>query len=155
MSLNRNIAVSLIHYCKIIYNTCLWIKRKAGIFHIGGFQPFFVYLQIKICFSIYDIGLLSFRIILEFRIKHPKFIKRKVRTMDAYQDRIRELREDRGLTQREIADVLSTTQQVYSKYERGVLELPIRHLITLCTYYGVSADYILCRRRILKKSSNR
>ena len=39
--------------------------------------------------------------------------------------------------------VLGTTQQVYSRYENGVNELPIRHLRTLCEYYGVSADYVL------------
>ena len=39
--------------------------------------------------------------------------------------------------------MLGTTQQVYSRYEKGVNELPIRHLVALCRFYGVSADYIL------------
>ena len=56
---------------------------------------------------------------------------------------IRELREDRDLTQQTVADILGTTQQVYSRYEKGINEMPIRHLITLCRYYGISADYIL------------
>lgn len=64
--------------------------------------------------------------------------------MKSYVDRIRELREDHDKTQAELARVLGTTQQVYSRYENGTNELPLRHLITLCRYYGVSADYILC-----------
>ena len=43
----------------------------------------------------------------------------------------------------EIADVLGTSQTMYARYERGANELPIRHLITLCKYYGVSADFVL------------
>lgn len=63
--------------------------------------------------------------------------------MKEYWEIIRELREDRDLKQAEIAAVLKTTQQVYSRYEKGINELPIRHLKTLCQYYGISADYIL------------
>ena len=63
--------------------------------------------------------------------------------MKAYYEIIRELREDRDLSQQQIADVLGTTQQVYSRYEKGINEMPIRHIITLCKYYGVSADYVL------------
>ena len=63
--------------------------------------------------------------------------------MKEYYEILRELREDRDLKQSEIAGLLGTTQQVYSRYENGVNELPIRHLITLCRYYGVSADYVL------------
>ncbi|MCM1544474.1 MAG: helix-turn-helix domain-containing protein [Ruminococcus sp.] len=61
-----------------------------------------------------------------------------------YIDIIRELREDRDLTQKDLAAILGTTQQVYSRYEKGENELPLRHLITLCKFYKVSADYILC-----------
>lgn len=60
-----------------------------------------------------------------------------------YVKRIRDLREDHDKTQRDIADVLGTSQTMYARYERGANELPIRHLIALCKYYGVSADYIL------------
>ena len=63
--------------------------------------------------------------------------------MKTYIDIIRELREDRDLTQSDIAKVLGTTQQVYSRYEKGENEMPIRHLIRLCQFYKVSADYIL------------
>ncbi len=63
--------------------------------------------------------------------------------MKNYNDIIRELREDNDLTQKEIAAVLQTTQQVYSRYEKGINEMPIRHLITLCKFYKISSDYIL------------
>lgn len=63
--------------------------------------------------------------------------------MKTYLDRIRELREDSDLTQARIAKLLGTTQQVYSRYENGTNEIPVRHIITLCRFYGISADYIL------------
>ena len=63
----------------------------------------------------------------------------------SYQQIIRELREDRDLSQADIAEVLSTTQQMYSRYENGTCEMPIRHLMKLCEFYKVSADYILGR----------
>ncbi|MDD6659124.1 MAG: helix-turn-helix transcriptional regulator [Eubacteriales bacterium] len=63
--------------------------------------------------------------------------------MKSYNQIIRELREDHDKTQKEIADYLGTTQQVYSRYEKGENEMPIRHIISLCKYYNVSADYLL------------
>ena len=63
--------------------------------------------------------------------------------MKTYVERMRELREDRDMNQREVAALLCTTQQTYSRYEQGINELPIRHVITLCRFYGVSADYFL------------
>ena len=60
-----------------------------------------------------------------------------------YVQRIRNLREDSDKTQAEIAEILGTSQTMYARYERGANELPLRHLITLCDYYHVSADYIL------------
>lgn len=63
--------------------------------------------------------------------------------MKDYTERIRDLREDHDKTQQEIAEYLGTTQQVYSRYEKGINEMPIRHIIALCKYYHVSSDYIL------------
>lgn len=60
-----------------------------------------------------------------------------------YIQRLRNLREDHDKTQQQIADYLGTSQTMYARYERGANELPIRHLIALCQYYNVSADYIL------------
>ena len=62
-----------------------------------------------------------------------------------YVKRIRDLREDHDKTQQEIAEMLGTSQTMYARYERGANELPLRHLIKLCNYYHVSADYILGR----------
>lgn len=56
---------------------------------------------------------------------------------------IKELRQDNDYTQAEIAELLNTRQEYYSKYELGKRKLPIEHLITLCNFYRVSADYIL------------
>lgn len=56
---------------------------------------------------------------------------------------MRNLREDHDKTQAQIAEILNTSQTMYARYERGANELPIRHLITLCRYYGVSSDYFL------------
>lgn len=63
--------------------------------------------------------------------------------MKQYYEILRELREDRDLTQAQIAKILGTTQQVYSRYEKGENEMPVRHVIALCKYYGISADYVL------------
>lgn len=57
--------------------------------------------------------------------------------------RIRELREDRDLTQKELAKALNCSQQVYSNYELGQRDIPTDILIKLSTLYNVSADYIL------------
>ena len=58
---------------------------------------------------------------------------------------MRDLREDSDKTQQEIADFLGTSQTMYARYERGANELPIHHLLKLCDFYGVSADYFLGR----------
>ena len=60
-----------------------------------------------------------------------------------YYEILKQLRTDNDLFQKDIAKVLNIDQQYYSKYERGLNEMPIRHIKKLCLYYGVSADYIL------------
>ena len=57
--------------------------------------------------------------------------------------RIKELREDHDLTQREIAALLHIGQNTYSQYENGRRQLPIPFLIRLAIYYKTSTDYIL------------
>lgn len=59
-----------------------------------------------------------------------------------YYKRLRDLREDNDLTQREIAALLQTTQQVYSEYEKGIREIPLHKIILLAKYYNVSLDYL-------------
>lgn len=62
--------------------------------------------------------------------------------------RIRDLREDHDLTQREMGEILSCSQRVYSNYERGDIDIPTFILIKIADYYGVSVDYILERTDI-------
>jgi len=57
--------------------------------------------------------------------------------------RIRDLREDADLSQKEIAKILNCSQQVYSNYELGQRDIPTAILIKLAKFYNVSADYIL------------
>ena len=63
--------------------------------------------------------------------------------MLSFLDRLRALREDNDLTQTQVAQVLGTSQTMYARYERGANEMPIHHLVTLCRFYNVSADYFL------------
>jgi len=57
--------------------------------------------------------------------------------------RIRDLREDSDLTQKQIAEILGMSQTGYSKYETGENDIPTTVLIKLAQFYGVSIDYIL------------
>ena len=59
-----------------------------------------------------------------------------------YIKRLRDLREDRDLTQAEVAKVINTTSQYYSTYENGKRELPFSRAIELAKFYNVSLDYI-------------
>ena len=63
----------------------------------------------------------------------------------AYYKRIRELREDHDLTQRQIAAILNITQPQYFRYEQGYMDVPTDILITLADLYRTSTDYILDR----------
>ena len=62
-----------------------------------------------------------------------------------YLRRLRDLREDHDLMQKEIAAVLGIQQTVYSRYERGFQTISLEHLVTLADYYHVSTDYLLGR----------
>ena len=57
--------------------------------------------------------------------------------------KIRDLREDRDLKQRELADYLNCSQRVYSNYELGQRDIPTDILIKLSHFYNVSVDYLL------------
>lgn len=56
---------------------------------------------------------------------------------------LRGLREDRDLTQQQLADLLSIGRTMYRRYETGETEIPVRHLKTLCIFYGISSDFLL------------
>ncbi|MBR3935024.1 MAG: helix-turn-helix transcriptional regulator [Oscillospiraceae bacterium] len=57
--------------------------------------------------------------------------------------RIRDLREDKDLSQKKLAEILNISQSTYSRYESGYLDVPSEVLIALSSFYGVSVDYIL------------
>ena len=57
--------------------------------------------------------------------------------------RIRDLREDRDLKQKQIAEYLHCDQSLYSKYERGEREIPLNVIILLAKYYNTSIDYLV------------
>ena len=59
--------------------------------------------------------------------------------------RLQDLREDHDLMQKEVAAVLGIDQRVYSNYETGKREIPVRHLVVLADYYHTSTDYLLGR----------
>ena len=59
--------------------------------------------------------------------------------------RLKDLREDRDLTQGTIAEFLNIKQNTYSQYENGRRQIPIELLIKLADYYNVSVDYVLGR----------
>lgn len=56
--------------------------------------------------------------------------------------RLKDLREDADLVQKEVAEIIKTTQRQYSRWEKGDSEIPFHHVITLARYYRCSIDYI-------------
>ena len=64
--------------------------------------------------------------------------------------RIRDLREDNDLTQKQLAEYLICDQSLYSKYEREERPLPLEYADKLADYYGVSVDYLIGRTNIKK-----
>lgn len=62
-----------------------------------------------------------------------------------YYKRIRELREDKDITQTQMGEILFCSQRVYSNYERGDTDIPTAILIKLANFHNVSVDYILER----------
>ena len=60
-----------------------------------------------------------------------------------YPERIRELRQDNDLKQKDIAEMLGVAQTTYSQYELNKRPMPIEYLVALCKFYDISADYML------------
>ena len=60
-----------------------------------------------------------------------------------YWERIKALREDKDITQKNLAEHFHIAQNTYSQYENGKREIPISVLVKLCQYFEVSSDYIL------------
>ena len=69
--------------------------------------------------------------------------------------RIKDLREDHDMYQKDVAKLLGISQQYYSEYEKGKRTIPIQHLITLAKFYETSIDYIvgLTDKNNFKKTS--
>lgn len=65
-------------------------------------------------------------------------------------ENIRNLREDRDLKQKDLATMLNVSQNTYSQYETGTIELTASTLIKLADFYDVSVDYLLGRRQAEK-----
>lgn len=64
--------------------------------------------------------------------------------------RIRDLREDKDLTQTQMADYLNCSQRIYSNYERGEIDIPTEILIRLANFHHTSTDYLLNRTNQIK-----
>lgn len=69
--------------------------------------------------------------------------------------RLKEIREDRDLLQKDIAFLLKVTQQQYAKYELGINNIPIEKLDILANYYNTSIDYLLNRTDEIKPYQSR
>ncbi len=63
-----------------------------------------------------------------------------------YLPRLRDLREDKDMKQKEVAAILGIDQRVYSNYETGKREIPLHHLVALADFYHVTTDYLLGRK---------
>ena len=70
------------------------------------------------------------------------------------QTRLKDLREDADLLQKDVAKILNCSQVCYSYYENGLRDIPTQVLITLSTYYNVSIDYILCQTDTPERSKS-
>lgn len=75
--------------------------------------------------------------------------------MDNFYPRLRDLREDRDLSQQQVAEYLGMKQPQYSRYERGLRDIPTDVLIRLALFYGTSTDYILGLTNDSSPSNNR
>jgi len=62
-----------------------------------------------------------------------------------YYQRLKDLREDKELLQKDIAKILKTNERQYGRWETGYTQIPAHHLITLANFYDTSVDYILGR----------
>lgn len=64
--------------------------------------------------------------------------------------RIRDLREDKNLSQTQVAETLHCSQRIYSNYERGEVDVPTSILIKLADFHQTSTDYLLERTNVIK-----
>ncbi len=74
--------------------------------------------------------------------------------MDILQIRMKELRDEKKVTQKTVAEALDISQQVYSNYELGKVDIPSRHLLKLASFYNVSADYLTGTSDYMNRTRN-
>lgn len=63
-------------------------------------------------------------------------------------NRIKELRNERNISQMNLAKQIGVSQKAIDYWERGVNEPKASYIVLLCNYFDVSADYLLCRREL-------
>ncbi len=68
-------------------------------------------------------------------------------------ERLKDIREDRNLTQKDIAKILDVPQQNYSRYELGIVKMPVDKYEVLADFYNVSIDYLIGRTDVSKPYS--
>ena len=78
-------------------------------------------------------------------LRYNKHNSRKGGVVVPYYRRIRDLREDKDLSQAKMGEILSCSQRVYSNYERGDIDIPTTTLIKIADFHKVSVDYLLER----------
>ena len=71
----------------------------------------------------------------------------EMKCREQYSKRLRQLREERGLTFAQVAEVISRSPKSYEKIEACESKMKINELIDLCDFYGVSSDYLLDRKK--------
>lgn len=64
--------------------------------------------------------------------------------------RLKDLRNDNDLKQKDVAEMLGIKQSVYSRYERGYQPIPLKHLLKLADFYHTSTDFLLSRTNVIK-----
>ncbi len=77
------------------------------------------------------------------KLQYAIYAYNKIYAVIKMYERIRGLREDKDLNQKQIADILNISQSTYSRYESGALDIPTEVLILLSKFYDVSIDYML------------
>lgn len=65
----------------------------------------------------------------------------------AYYPRFRDIREDKDMTLKEVAEILNTSFQYYQKYEKGKIDIPLERALQLAEFYGVSLDWLTGRTK--------
>lgn len=69
-----------------------------------------------------------------------------------YAQNLTKFRKEKGISQNQLAEILQTTQQQISKYEKGLQEIPVRHLITIAEKYNTSVDYLTGREEKINET---